>query len=53
MEVTGDIPQVRAESMYPSGPTELLKFPCCGTRGTKDTELGRENPHPQTHEGNK
>lgn len=29
MEVTGDIPQVTAESMYPSGPTELLKFPCC------------------------
>lgn len=29
MEVTGDIPQVTADSMYPSGPTELLKFPCC------------------------
>lgn len=29
MEVTGDIPQVTADNMYPSGPTELLKFPCC------------------------
>ena len=28
MEVTGAIPQVRDESMYPSEPMELLKFPC-------------------------
>ena len=50
MEVTGDMPQVSAESMYPSGPTELLKFPCCGRRGTKDTGLGQETPKPITHE---
>lgn len=28
MEVTGAIPQVREDSMYPSEPIELLKFPC-------------------------
>ena len=53
MEVTGDMPQVSAESMYPSGPTELLKFPCCWRSGTKDTGLGQETPNPITHEKKK
>lgn len=50
MEVTGDIPQVTAESMYPSGPTELLKFPCCSqTHWLALTLTAHTSATPPTH----